>query len=63
MSIEDIIYELDDRKGAYDLDGVEITQEDAEQVIEYMADGASFEEAIDTLLDGIRYVISEGWEF
>lgn len=63
MSIEDIIYELETRRGAYDLDGVEITQEDAEQVIEYMADGAPFEEAIDTLLDGIRYVISEGWEF
>lgn len=63
MDIEYIINELDDCKGAYDLDGVEITEDDALQVQDFMKDGASFDEAIDAVLDGIRDVLSGGWEF
>ena len=63
INIKNILYELDARKCAYDLDGVEITEEDAKQVQVFMKDGASFEEAIDAVLNGIRDVISEGWEF
>jgi hypothetical protein len=63
MDINYIISELDDCKGAYDLDGVEITEDDALQVLDFMKDGASFEEAVDAVLDGIREVLSEGWEF
>ena len=63
MDTNYIISELDDCKGAYDLDGVEITEDDALQVLDFMKDGASFEEAVDAVLDGIREVISEGWEF
>ena len=63
MDIDYIINELDDYKGAYDLDGVEITEDDALQVLDFMKDGASFEEAVDAVLDGIREVISQGWEF
>lgn len=63
MGINYIINELDDCKGAYDLDGVEITEDDALQVQVFMKDGASFEEAVDAVLDGIREVISQGWEF
>jgi hypothetical protein len=63
MDIDGIINELDDCKVAYDLDGVEITEDDAKQVQDFMKDGASFEEAIDAVLSGIREVLSEGWEF
>jgi hypothetical protein len=42
---------------------VEITEDDALQVLDFMKDGASFEEAVDAVLDGILEVISEGWEF
>ena len=63
MDIEDILDELDDRKDAYDLDGVEITEDDALQVQDFMKDGATFEEAVDAVLDGIREVVSQGWEF
>jgi hypothetical protein len=63
MEINYIISELDSCKGAYDLDGVEITEDDAMQVLDFMKDGASFEEAVDAVLDGIREVLSEGWEF
>jgi len=63
MEINYIISELDDCKGAYDLDGVEITEDDALQVLDFMKNGASFEEAVDAVLDGIREVLSEGWEF
>ena len=50
MDIDYIINELDDCKGAYDLDGVEITEDDALQVQDFMEDGASFEEAINAVL-------------
>ena len=63
MDIEDILDELDDRKDAYDLDGVEITEDDALRVKSLMKDGATFEEAVDAVLDGIREVVSQGWEF
>ena len=42
-----ILHELDYYKDRYDLCGVEITEDDA----------------IDVVLDGINSAISEGWEF
>jgi hypothetical protein len=63
MDISYIIKELDNNKEAYDLDGVEITEDDALQVQDFMKNGVSFEEAIGAVLGGIREVLSQGWEF
>lgn len=55
--------ELDERKSMYDLEGVEITEEDAQQVIDFINNGYTEDEAFDAVLMGIRDCVSEGWEY
>ena len=43
--------ELDENKRQYELDGVEITPEDAITVLNIMSNGLSKDEAIDEVLD------------
>ena len=50
--------ELDEKKHQYELDGVEITQEDAITVLNIMSNGLSKDEAIDEVLNGICDVLS-----
>ena len=54
--------ELDEKKRQYELDGVEITPEDATTVLNMMSDGLSKDEAIDEVLNGIYEVISQGYD-
>ena len=50
--------ELDEKKRQYELDGVEITPEDAITVLNIMSNGLSKEEAIDEVLNDICDVLS-----
>ena len=50
--------ELDEKKRQYELDGVEITLEDAITVLNIMSNGLSKDEAIDEVLNGICEVLS-----
>ena len=50
--------ELDEKKRQYELDGVEITPEDAITVLNIMSNGLSKDEAIDEVLNGICDVLS-----
>ena len=61
--LDEIICELDDFKDDYDLAGVEITYDDAQQVIDFMNDGATRDQALDAVLSGIRDCLSQGWDF
>ena len=49
---------LDEKKRQYELDGVEITSEDAVNVINMMSNGLSKDEAIDEVLNDICDVLS-----
>ena len=50
--------ELDEKKRQYELDGVEITPEDAITVLNIMSNGLSKDEAIDEVLNDICDVLS-----
>ena len=50
--------ELDEKKRQYELDGVEITPEDAITVFNIMSNGLSKDEAIDEVLNDICDVLS-----
>ena len=50
--------ELDDKKRHYELDGVEITPEDAITVLNIMSNGLSKDDAIDEVLNDICDVLS-----
>ena len=50
--------ELDEKKCQYELDGVEITPEDAITVLNIMSNGLSKDEAIDEVLNDICDVLS-----
>ena len=50
--------ELDENKRQYELDGVEITPEDAITVLNIMSNGLSKDEAIDEVLNDICEVLS-----
>ena len=54
--------ELDEKKRQYELDGVEITQEDAITVLNIMSNGLSKDDAIDEALNGIYEVLSQGYD-
>ena len=54
--------ELDEKKRQYELDGVEITQEDAITVLNIMSNDLSKDEAIDEVLNGIYEVLSQGYD-
>ena len=53
---------LDEKKRQYELDGVEITQEDAVNVLNMMSNGLTKDKAIDEVLNGIYEVISQGYD-
>ena len=53
MNKEWILSELNNRKKYYDLDGVEITEEDVENVIELINGGMNELTAITQVLNGI----------
>ena len=55
--------ELDEKKRQYELDGVEITQEDATTVLNMMSNGLSKDKSIDEVLNGIYEVISQGYDY
>ena len=50
--------ELDEKKRQYELDGVEITSEDAVNVLNMMSKGLSKDNAIDEVLNGIYEVLT-----
>ena len=50
--------ELDEKKRQYELDGVEITSEDAITVLNIMSNGLPKDEAIDEVLNDICEVLS-----
>ena len=50
--------ELDENKRQYELDGVEITSEDAVNVLNMMSNGMSKDDAIDEVLNGIYEVLT-----
>lgn len=50
--------ELDDKKRQYELDGVEITPEDAITVLNIMSNGLPKDDAIDEVLNDICDVLS-----
>ena len=54
MTTETIISELERNKHYYDLKGVEITTEDAENVISLIQGGMTMDKAVDEILKGIR---------
>ena len=54
--------ELDEKKRQYELDGVEITQEDAITVLNIMSNDLSKDDAIDEVLNGIYEVLSQGYD-
>ena len=53
---------LNEKKRQYELDGVEITQEDAITVLNIMSNDLSKDEAIDEVLNGIYEVLSQGYD-
>ena len=53
-----IMRELDEKKRQYELDGVEITSEDAVNVLNMMSNGMSKDDAIDEVLNGIYEVLT-----
>lgn len=63
MNKEWILSELNDRKKHHDLDGVEITEEDVENVIELINGGMNKNSAIDQVLEDIYDCLSEGFEY
>lgn len=50
--------ELDEKKRQYELDGVEITPEDAITVLNIMSNGLTKDEAVDEVLNDICDVLS-----
>ena len=53
-----IMRELDEKKRQYELNGVEITSEDAVNVLNMMSNGLSKDKAIDEVLNGIYEVLT-----
>lgn len=54
MTTENIISELERNKRYYGLKGVEITTEDAENVISLIQGGMTMDKAVDEILKGIH---------
>lgn len=63
MNIEEIReYVKTVNLGDYDLGGVEITEEDLEEIKTLVGDGKTLKEATDNVLYGIRKTLDEGLE-
>lgn len=59
-NLEDILDELIDRVKDYELEDVEIVEEDAKRVYELVGQGMDYESACDKVLSDIREVLDEG---
>ena len=59
MTIENIISDLEHEKRHYDLDGVEITKEDALNVMNLVHDGVDKDKAVAIILNGIHDCLEE----
>ena len=59
MDRHEILRELESRKKQYELDGVEITEEDVDLVIERVNGGMYLEDAVDEVLEGIKECLSQ----
>ena len=59
MTIENIISDLEHEKRHYDLDGVEITEEDALHVMDLVHDGVDKDEAVEITLNEIHDCLEE----
>ena len=57
-----ILSDLEEKASDYQLGGVEFTEEDAKYVESLIADGTSYEDAIDICLEGIYDVLNEDVE-
>lgn len=51
---------LEKNKAGYDLDGVDIVQEDIRAIARYMSNGKTIEEAVNDTLSHMREVLNEG---
>lgn len=52
--LDGLLGKLNDKKGVYDLEGVELTYEDAQNVVDFMDDGMTEDQAVEKVLQGIR---------
>lgn len=59
MTIENIISDLEHEKRHYDLDGVDITEEDARHVMNLVHDGVDKDKAVEIILNGIHDGLEE----
>lgn len=57
-----VMMDLEDSKKDYELGGVEITEEDAEAVINLLSDGVNYDDALDDVLKNIRICLDNGLE-
>lgn len=62
MTLDGVLDDLEDEKEKHELDGVEISTEDAELVITKVKNGESYNDAISEVLAGIRSCLDEGLE-
>ena len=63
MNKETILSELNEKRKEHDLEGVELTLEDADEVIGLINSGMEKDVAIHQVLNGIYDVLSEGFEY
>ena len=61
--IEIVMSKLNERRHKFDLDGVEITCDDAEYCIDYMYKGMTENEALDHTLNSICECLEQGYDF
>lgn len=63
MNKEIILSELNEKRKEHDLEGVELTIEDADEVIVLINSGMEKDAAIHQVLNGIYDVLAEGFEY
>ena len=62
VDTDKVMMDLEDSKEDYELGGVELTEEDAESVIDLLADGVNYDDALDDVLRNIRICLDNGLE-
>lgn len=63
MNKEIILSELNEKRKEHGLEGVELTLEDADEVIDLINSGMEKDAAIHQVLNGIYDVLAEGFEY
>lgn len=63
MNKEIILSELNEKRKEHDLEGVELTLEDADEVIDLINGGMEKDAAIHQVLNVIYDVLAEGFEY